>query len=241
MKNILIAVVLVAASVLTGCETDSGPADNMTDLTVDLAVPKSGYQMKTPPSIVPAGEEVHLCVVVKLDLGAEYDGKLMWIDEAESLVSEGSHHMNVLFGEFSFYDAFLGDGSAENVLGVTEGVHDCDDLGAFMEKALPVFPSQRVSQKITFPEGTGLPTTNKMVLIFNHHYLNLTEKPIKIDAALNFHVVPESEIDIPVSLIIDDSRGEISVPANAQNVFARTCVLDREMDRKVALVSTHNP
>ena len=84
---------------------DVSPTNGIVDLTVDLAPPESGYQLVTEPSIVPAGSEVEICSVIRVE--AKGDEKLFWVHELESLISEGSHHMNVLLGQFSFYDAFL--------------------------------------------------------------------------------------------------------------------------------------
>ena len=73
-----------------------------------------------------------------------------------SLVTEGTHHMNVLIGEFSFLDAFVGEGASEGALGATLGQHPCSELDT-MELAYPIFPSQRENQQIKMPPGVAAP------------------------------------------------------------------------------------
>ena len=155
----------------------------------------------------------------------------------ESRSSENSHHMNVFLGRFSSLDAFLEDGTFENQLGVGLGTYDCDELGNLMESAFPIFPSQRTSQRITMPEGVGVPLVAPLVLVVQHHYLNLRDEPALINAALNIERVEPSTVRDVGSLVFDDIP-ELSVPAGSQKVETRTCVMNRDVE--FALVSTHN-
>ena len=116
--------------------------------------------------------------------------KLIWVNKMESLVTEHTHHMNVFMGEFSFLDAFLGDGASENALGFEVGQYPCKEIG-LMESAYTLFPSQRQNQKITLPDGVAAPLTAPLLLIFSHHFINTTDSPIPIEAVLNIDIASE--------------------------------------------------
>jgi len=153
------------------------------------------------------------------------------------LISENSHHMNVLFGTFSFYDAVLGEDAFEAELGLGLGTYDCEDVETLMEKAVPIFPSQRTNQRITFPEGVGVPMLAPLVLIFNHHYVNTSHHDVLINAALNVYGMEESEVE-EVGFLIFDSDVDLNIPPYSQKTEAETCVMSRDL--QIALVSTHN-
>ena len=223
----------------SGADVEGQPAetdteDGIVDLTIELAPPESGYQLVTEPSIVPAGSEVEICSVIRVE--AKGDETLFWAHEMESLISDGSHHMNVLLGQFSFYDAFLGDDAFEAQLGIGLGSYDCNQFSNIMEKASPIFPSQRTNQRITFPEGVGVPMMVPLVLIFHHHYINPTDKDVRINAALNIIGMPEEEVT-DVGYLIFDGDSNLDIPGKSQTTEAQTCVVNRDVE--FALVSTH--
>ena len=113
---------------LLACATpeDSAVTDS-SDLTVSLAPPAQGYQLVTDPYEVPAFSEVEVCSVVKLE--PKGDEQLAWIGNMESLSSTGTHHMNVIIGQFSFLDGFLGEGAAEEALGAPLGAFIVHRIG----------------------------------------------------------------------------------------------------------------
>ena len=135
------------------CST-AEPDDGVIDRTITLDPPTSGYQIVTDPIVVEPFSEVEICSIVQLPPDA--DEVLVWADRMETLVSPGTHHMNVFMGQFTFLDPFMGDGAAERALGADIGQMPCSEL-AVMESAFPVFPSQRDNQEITFPEGVAAP------------------------------------------------------------------------------------
>ena len=229
----------VVASVL-GCGAVEEPTskgdkiDEVVDLTVSLPPPESGYQLLTEPVIVEPGTERFLCSVVQVTPQA--DEFLFWVDRLESMTSDETHHMNVYFGEFSFLEAFLGPEATLAALGVGPGTYDCEVLGGLMELAVPFFPSQRTNQRITMPEGVAVPMLAPMTLVMEHHYLNLGEVPVRVNAALNLERTPVEDVTDVASLVFD-AISDLSVPSQTAKVENRTCVFDREVD--VALVSTH--
>jgi hypothetical protein len=225
---------MLSLMLLFACDTAGPSADTggaVVDLTVSLAPPEQGLQVVTEPVVIEPYTEREICSVVRV----EADQTLLWTDRMETLVSAGSHHMNVFMGEFSFLDPFLGDGAAEAALGVEVGQYDCGDL-SMMGSAFPVFPSQRENQQITFPEGVAAPVMAPALVIFSHHYVNTRAEPVRINAALNIEAVPSEEVEHMASLVFD-AIGGISVPPGEQQVVTRTCVMERDVE--VALVSTH--
>lgn len=211
---------------------DSAAADDgVVDLTISLAPPASGLQLVTDPIEVPPYTEVDICSVVRV----ESDQVLQWADRMETLVSPGSHHMNVFMGQFSFLDPFLGDGAAEAALGVPIGQYDCSDLSV-MGSAFPIFPSQRENQQITFPDGVAAPVLAPALLLFSHHYVNAGPDTLRINAALNIETVPEAEVEQMAALVFD-AIGDLEIPPGEERVVTRTCAVERDVE--VALVSTH--
>jgi len=237
----LVALRLVAAALaglaaaLVACDAPPPPGpEGPVDLTVSLAPPAFGYQVATEPVLVPSGTEAFVCSVVRVEpTGEELS---VWVDRMESLSSEGSHHMNVLLGQFSFLDAFLGDGAFEEQLGVGLGTHDCDALGDLMATSFPVFPSQRSNQQITMPEGVGIPMVAPLVLVLQHHYVNVRAEDVLINAALNVERTDPASVVHAASLVFDDIL-DMDLPAGSQGVVQRTCGVDRDV--QLALVSTH--
>ena len=228
---LLVALVFLFPS---GCKRE--PAElEVLDLTVYLDPPDWGYQISTEPVRIEPWSERFICSVVRIEPQA--DELLVWVDELESLSSDSSHHMNVFLGQFSFLDAFLEKGAFETQLGVGLGTYDCSDLGNIMEVTFPVFPSQRSNQRITMPAGVGIPLVAPLVLVMEHHYLNLRDQPALVNASLNIQRIEPAAVEHVASLIFDDIP-DILVPAGGQKIEARTCALNRDVE--LALVSTHN-
>jgi hypothetical protein len=199
-----------------------------------LPLPAQGYQLVTPDYEVPSYSEVEICTVMRLE--PQGDEQLYWVNRLESLVTEGTHHMNVLIGEFSFFDAFMGEGTSENALGAEVGQYLCSDLET-MELAYPIFPSQRDNQKITLPEGVAAPLTAPMLMIFSHHYVNATDSPITINATLNIETINPEDVTDVAGLIFTDI-GDLEVPPGTERVASRTCIFNRDVE--IALVSSHS-
>ena len=214
--------------------TSADGSGNDTDTSISLPVPENGYQLVTPVHEVPAFSEEEICTVIRLEPQA--DERLYWVNSMESLVTDGTHHMNVLIGEFSFLDAFVGDGASETALGVPMGQYPCSELDT-MELAYTIFPSQRDNQRITMPAGVAAPMTAPLMAIFSHHYVNPTPDPIEINAILNIETIPAEEVTAVAGLVFDDIP-DLEVPPGTDRVLSRNCVFDRDVE--VALVSTHN-
>jgi hypothetical protein len=201
---------------------------------ISLPLPENGYQIVTPKYTVPAFTEEEICSVIRLEPKA--DEQMYWVSALESLVTEGTHHMNVMIGEFSFLDAFVEEGASADALGADLGQYPCADLNT-MERAYNVFPSQRQNQRITMPAGVAAPLTAPMVFIFSHHYVNPTDSPVDIQAIVNIETVPGEEVTHVASLVFDDIP-DLEVPPGQERVISRTCIFERDVE--VALVSTHN-
>ena len=227
---------LLLLAACTGSEAPAPPADSGAsddaNRVVSLPAPQDGYQVVTDPTEVPPYAEVEICTVVRVD---PRDGeRFAWVGRLESLVSPGTHHMNVFMGQFSFLDGYLGEGASEAALGVPLGTYDCADLSV-MESAFPIFPSQRENQEIVFPPGVAVPLPAPLVLVFSHHFVNPHDYPVTINAALNVEAVPGSAVEQVAGIVFDGAP--IELPAGQRSTAERTCVFDRDVS--VALVSTH--
>ncbi len=205
------------------------------DLTVSLEKPAFGYQIKSQPHLVAPGEESYRCDVVRID---PTDGDtLIFLDRVESHASKNTHHMNVYVGLFSVVDAVLGEGTGEVYLGHKVGSYDCNELGDLMELAIPIYPSQREEQIVELPAGVAMPSLAPLVLVMEHHYINLSEKDVMINAALNMHRIPENEVEQILSSFYGAPL-DLDIPANTQKTEARTCVVDRDIN--IIALSTHS-
>lgn len=242
MPRTSLVATLLLAGIAGACASENpatGPGDSADDetgpidYTVELAAPAQGYQANTEPYTVPPYTEVELCSIVRIE--AQDDETLVWFNQLESLSAPGTHHMNVFIGQFSFLDAFVGDGASMAALGTTDTQVPCDDL-ELMAQAFPVFPSQRDSQQITLPAGVAAPLPLPLVAIFSHHYVNATADPIIINAALNLETVASEDVQTAANLMFDDI-GDLQVDPETRQTVARTCIADRDVS--VALVSTH--
>ncbi len=214
-------------------EVDSSTKTS-TEQPITLPIPENGYQLTTPSYDVPPYSEVEICTVMRLE--PKESETLFWANKLESLVTQNTHHMNVLIGEFSFLDVFAEDGASEAALGVPIGQYPCSELNT-MERAYTIFPSQRENQKITLPEGVAAPLTAPLLLVFSHHYINTTDTSIPIQATLNLETITSEEVRDVAGLIFNDIP-EIEIPPNSDQVVERTCVVERDVE--VALVSSHN-
>lgn len=201
---------------------------------ISLPLPQNGYQLTTPVYEVPPYTEIELCTIMKLE--PKDTEKLFWVNKMESLVTEHTHHMNVFMGEFSFLDAFMGEGASENALGFEVGQYPCEEIG-LMESAYTLFPSQRQNQKITLPDGVAAPLTAPLLLIFSHHFINTTDSPIPIEAVLNIETIASEEVTDVAGLIFNDIH-ELEIPPHTRQTVERTCIVERDVE--VALVSSHN-
>ena len=208
-------------------------SDGTKDLTVTLPTPVGGYQIRTEPYVVPPATEVDICTVIRVEPKA--GERFTWANRLESLVSEGTHHMNIFIGQFSFLDGYLGDGASENALGKPLGQYPCDELDV-MESAFPIFPSQRQNQAITMPQGVAIPMPLPLVLIASHHYINPTPQPVRINAILNMETVAASEVSDIAGLVFDVAPTDI--PAGSRKVEQATCIFERDVE--MVVMSTHN-
>ena len=237
MKNLLL--LFIAAWLAFSCaadpETPTAPAaPKVIDRTVSLGPPPAGaYQVTTPTFEVQPITEVDICTVVHVK--PKNGEKYIWVNQMESLVSKGTHHMNVFIGQFSFLDGYLGDGASAAALGVPPGQYPCSELSV-MESAFPIFPSQRENQQIQLPKGVGVPMPLPLMLIFSHHYFNITKDVVKMNATLNVQGIPADEVEQVAGLVFDGAA--ISIPGESKKVSQDTCLFNRDVN--VALVSTHN-
>ena len=243
MKRLLIpgfSILFLFTACLEGEEPvvdDTGPVD----YTVSLDIPENGYQLSSEPYIVGPGEERYTCDVVRID---PHDGEqYAWINALESRSSQSSHHMNVNLGMFSVGDIVSGEGGAEFLLRKPPGQYDCAELGDLMsgQGLQTLYPSQRTEQGGDLPAGVALPLPLPLVVIMEHHYINPTDRPVKVNAVLNLTAIEEDKVEHVVTGFAAGIRGgdrRIEIPPNSRKIEAKTCVVDRPIN--VFAISSHS-
>lgn len=232
-RRLLVAGLAIGMACAGGGPDETGPED----LTVTLAEPEFGYQFRSEPHMVPAGEEVYTCDVVRIEPHDDED--LVWLGAFESKTSLHTHHMNVNVGLFSVWDYIFGEGASTEMLEHDLGQYDCGELGDLMEEqgAQTIYPSQRAHQKGEFPRGVGLPAVVPLVLVMEHHYINTTGEDVLVDAAVNFHRVPADEVE-HVLTGFAGGIGGIDLPPESAKIEAATCELTRPIE--LLAISSHS-
>ena len=229
-------------ALLSGCNDDASPKvasdvpPGVIDLRVKLPVPEFGYQITSAGRIVKAGSEALICDVVRFE---PQDGeKLFWMNKAESRTSDYSHHMNVHAGFFSVMDAFLSTGSGERYLGKPVGTYDCAELGDLMQEqnAFPVYPSQLTYQSVAFPPGIAIPGIAPLVMVMEHHYINTTDDDVFVNAVVNFHRMPEEDVE-HILTGFAGVHDKIELPPNSGKIEAWTCAVERDIN--MVAISSH--
>lgn len=232
-------VTLSLALLLVACggQGDDGDDEGIRDMVVSLPDPDFGYQVATEPFVVDPGEEVEMCDVVRVS--AADSEQLAWFNNFESLTSEGTHHMNVWAGRFSVGDAISEGGSKLLLQGHDVGQYDCEELGGMMEQGAQVFyPSQRPHQRGGFPEGVGYPIPVPMVFVMNHHYINTTDRPVRVNAVLNMHRVAEDDVE-HVAGFVWGRDPEIELPARSRKIEGGFCRFTRDLNMVAISSHTH--
>lgn len=227
---------LLAGLCIGGTLMACSPPDGATDLRVRLEPPALGYQVRSASHVVAPGQEVHVCDVVRIEPHA--NETLIWLNAFESRISPGTHHLNLLAGLFSGGDVAFGRGMAESMLGRPAGQYDCAELGDLMEaqSAQPVYSTQVPHQEGAFPTGVAVPAVVPLLLVMDHHYINTTDQPVRVDARVNLLPIDESEVKHIASVFIGRIEDVLLLP-RSRKVEARTCRLTRDFN--LAAVSSH--
>jgi len=148
-----------------------------------LAAPQYGFQIRDQGTTIQSTEDVEYCEVVVLP-GDESD--VYYINGFDSAMSLGSHHLIVAA-------VIPGSSTDENA---TPGDRvSCVGPDGFGGDLLDVTGQQLPYHQDAFPEGVGRIYHGGQKLIFDYHYLNVTEGPLEARAAVNFYTADESCVE----------------------------------------------
>ncbi len=140
-----------------------------------LKKPARGFQMRTARFSVPTGER-EICQAVRLPITKPVD-----VDRITVRMPQGatllSHH----------FAMFLADATAPNL--PMDGPKDnvgCVGAGGALVSPILAFVQRIGGDVIKFPRGVGVTLTPNQVLLFNSHYVNVSDAPVEVDVAVNF-------------------------------------------------------
>ena len=140
-----------------------------------LKKPARGFQMRTARFSVPTGER-EICQAVRLPITKPVDVDRITIRMPKGLTLS-SHH----------FAMFLADATAPNL--PLDGPQDdvgCVGAGGSIVSPILAFVQRVGGDVIRFPKGVGVTMSPHQVLLFNSHWVNVSDAPVDVDVAVNF-------------------------------------------------------
>lgn len=185
-----------------------------------LAPPEHGFQVGSTGTTIQPGEDVEYCetVLIPGDASDTY-----YVKRFESQMTLGSHHLIVQAAAVgSDVEAALpGPGEPWPCTGPM-GPDGEGGAGIFSTELLPVTGAQHPYHEETFPDGVGRIYHGGQKLIFDYHYLNVTDAPLPARALVNFHTADPSEVQIEARDFAF-MNFNIPTPAHQDSSFTKSC------------------
>jgi hypothetical protein len=204
--------VAVLALGLVACSDDADPpiqppAENCAD-GLCLAVPASGFQLRTEGTEIGPGEDVEYCEVLQLpgDPSVEYH-----VTRFEVAMSQYSHHLIV---------SAANPGSAEEEQWEVGSRIECAGLDGIA--SVPVTGSQHPYHDEAFPPGVGRVYHGGQKIIFDYHYFNTGSTPVAARAAVNFHTAPAEQVT-RIAKQLSALNITIAIPPMQTRAFTADC------------------
>lgn len=218
--------ILLPAAFLLGCtETpDATPRDTAAaDVFTPPAPPENGVQVIIDDFTVEPYTEMELCRYLKTDNTTA--GQVV---RMELIGRDGLHH------------AFVTK-SAQDLPDGEEGCFGLPDAAMqdYSDVPEPLFASstQVSTETVTFPEGVGVNLSANQQLIFNYHYLNVTDEPIEGEVYLNLYFADEGDQIEPANLFVFGNMSSIHLPPGETTSLTSTCAFDE--DTNIFSVTPH--
>jgi len=140
-----------------------------------LKKPARGFQMRTSRFSVATGER-EICQAVRLPITKPVD-----VDRITVRMPTGStlssHHFAMFLAEATAPNLPL-DGPKDNV--------GCAGVGGALVSPILAFVQRIGGDVIKFPKGVGVTLSPHQVLLFNSHWVNVSDAPVEVDVAVNF-------------------------------------------------------
>ena len=181
-----------------------------------LATPEYGFQVRNEGFTIQSTEDVEYCEVVQLP-GDSSD--TYYVTGFDSAMTLGSHHLIV---------AAVEPGSQTDTSAEVGDRVPCVGPSGFGDDLRDVTGQQVPYHGETFPDGVGRVYTGGQKVIFNYHYLNVTDGPLEARAAVNFYTADESCVEK-----IAESAGfynlNIPTPEGEMRSFTKACTFSQDV------------
>lgn len=181
-----------------------------------LAAPEYGFQMRNQGYTIQSTEDVEYCEVAQLP-GDSSD--TYYVTGFDSAMTLGSHHLIV---------AAVEPGSDTDKSANVGDRVPCVGPGGFGDDLRDVTGQQVPYHAETFPEGVGRVYTGGQKVIFNYHYLNVTEGPLEARAAVNFYTAAPECVEK-----VAESAGfynlNIPTPEGETRSFTKSCTFSQDV------------
>ncbi len=174
-----------------------------------MSPPKNGYQIKTPPLMLNAGEEKYLCYTVKLNEPAD-----VAVVEFESTTTSTVHH-------FEVFQALAPE---------QDGLFDCSS-SLIKISWLPLFGGGANAGGLKLPAGAGFQIPKNAQLLVQLHMLNATGAPSSSTVTVDMTYAADASKVTPAGIYAVGSQ-EINLPPNSSNVTVSSpnCQLNKQLN-----------
>lgn len=207
---------LFALVTLSACSNDSG---STVDRRVDLPpAPEHGRQFVLPDAVVEPGEEKIYCWYTTLP-----DDQDVWVNQYQAYQGDGGHHV-------------VGFITMENEPDGT--VVDCKAAES-MAMWLPLLtPTSEGS--FLLPDGYGVKIPGGSKLVFQSHYVNASEQPIRVADVVNLYYVEDAAIPgITPAAPWGNTVLDFAVPAGETKTVEYECTAPAQMNLITLLGHMH--
>lgn len=165
-----------------GGEVPVDPQKDCPEGEICMKAPSQGFQVQTVGEKIEPGQDVEYCEVVELPGSPD---EVYHVSGFEVAMTSHSHHLIVVAAI---------PGSATEAAIKAGDRKKCFTPDVFGGEITSVTGSQKPYHADAFPAGVGKVFRGGQKLIFDYHYFNATNAQVQARGAVNFHVVPESEI-----------------------------------------------
>jgi hypothetical protein len=194
-----------------------------------LAIPEQGFQLRSKGATIAPGEEVEYCEVLQLPGDPSVTH---YVNRFESKTTSSAHHFTVVA---------ISPGTPAEAAAVVGQRTICvaGPPGNYYDYK-PVTNSQHPSHSNDFPPGVGRKFQGGQKLIFNYHYLNATSKAVPGLAAVNFHTVDASKVQVePQDFGFINFGGSFSVPPKKTGAITTECKFSSDITIYKLIRHTH--
>jgi hypothetical protein len=207
-----------------GCDTGGGS-------TGTLPTPSSG-KLQAPAE----GEGVQYSMKVTIQAGTEFEkckfiqvgAKDLWVNSAESLYTDGSHHMLVY--QTTWDSIPTQDAGGNAILTETaDGIFDCTDgVGDLNVSSVIAGAQDPIASTYDFPDGVAIKIAAGSVIILNTHYLNASTKDLEADVYVNLYTIPEAQVKTRAGVLFFYNPF-IHAPAGEKFSAERVCPIYKDI------------